>query len=68
MVQAKRHLAKAISYRLLSTAVGFFIMWDISGSVKIGSAFGIAELIIKPIVYYLHDRFWYKHIKYGIKS
>lgn len=41
-------------------------MWLISGSFKIGAAFGIAELIYKPIQYYIHERVWYKFIRYGL--
>ena len=43
-------------------------MWLISGSVKVGAAFGIAELVYKPIQYYIHERIWYKWIKYGLKN
>ena len=64
----KRHIAKTISYRILSTTVGFLIMWVISGSIKIGAAFVVAELILKPFIYFLHERFWYKWIKYGLKK
>jgi uncharacterized membrane protein len=67
-VSAKRHLAKTISYRLLSTLIGFLIMWWVSGSIKVGAAFGVAEMILKPIVYYLHERFYYKYIKFGLKD
>ena len=67
IVERKRHLAKAISYRVISTIIGFGIMWSISGSIKVGAAFGVAELIYKPIQYYIHERFWYKCIKYGLK-
>ena len=64
----KRHIAKTISYRILSTTVGFLIMWSISGSIKIGAAFGAAELLLKPFIYFLHERFWYRWIKYGLKK
>lgn len=67
-VSAKRHLAKTISYRIVSTGVGFLIMWAATGSVKIGAAFGVAELIYKPIQYYIHERIWYRWIKYGVKD
>jgi uncharacterized membrane protein len=43
-------------------------MWWISGSIKIGTAFGVAELVYKPIQYYLHERIWYRWIKYGLKK
>ena len=46
----------------------FGIMWWVSGSIKVGAAFGVAELIYKPIQYYLHERMWYKWIKYGLKN
>lgn len=68
MVQVKRHLLKTISYRVTSTSVGFLVMWAISGSVKIGAAFGVAELLFKPFLYFIHERVWYKWIKYGLKS
>ena len=50
------------------TLIGFVIMWLVSGSVKVGAAFGIAELVYKPIQYYLHERVWYRWIKYGLKN
>jgi uncharacterized membrane protein len=68
LVEKKRHLAKTISYRLVSTGIGFLIMWVVSGSVKIGAAFSIAELFYKPIQYYIHERIWYKWIKFGLKK
>lgn len=67
-VTRNRHIAKTISYRLISTAIGFLTMWVVSGSVKVGAAFGIAELLWKPIQYYIHERVWYKWIKYGINN
>ena len=68
IVQKKRHIAKTISYRIVSTAIGFFIMWFMSGSAKVGAAFSIAELIYKPIQYYIHERIWYKWIKFGLNN
>jgi uncharacterized membrane protein len=68
IVERKRHIVKTISYRILSTLIGFLLMWLISGSIKVGAAFGVAELIYKPIQYYIHERIWYKWIKYGLKQ
>jgi uncharacterized membrane protein len=68
IVQRKRHIAKTISYRVISTLIGFLIMWAVSGSIKVGAAFGVAELVYKPIQYYLHERIWYKWIKFGLKD
>lgn len=68
MVQNKRHVAKTISYRIISTFIGFIIMWLATGSVKVGAAFSVIELIYKPIQYYIHERVWYKYIKYGLSK
>jgi uncharacterized membrane protein len=67
-VDKKRHIAKTISYRVVSTLIGFVIMWTISGSIKVGAAFGVAEIVYKPIQYYIHERIWYKYIKFGLKN
>lgn len=68
IVDKKRHIAKTISYRVVSTCIGFIIMWAVSGSVKVGAAFGVAELVYKPIQYYIHERIWYRYIKFGLKK
>jgi uncharacterized membrane protein len=67
-VSYKRHIAKTISYRVISTTIGVVVVWGFSGSLKIGTAFGIAELVYKPIQYYIHERVWYKWIKYGLTN
>lgn len=67
-VSYKRHLAKTISYRILSTTIGFLAMWWATGSIKFGAAFGVVELIYKPVQYYIHERIWYKFIKFGLVS
>jgi uncharacterized membrane protein len=68
IVEKKRHVAKTISYRLISTLIGFVAMLIITGSIKAGAAFSIAELLWKPIQYYIHERIWYRWIKYGLKN
>jgi uncharacterized membrane protein len=68
MVSFKRHIAKTVSYRIISTGIGFITMWAITDSIKMGAAFSIVELLWKPIQYYIHERVWYKWVKYGIKN
>ena len=68
IVQKKGHIVKTISYRIISTIIGFLILWVATGSVKMGAAFGVAELVYKPIQYYIHERIWYKYIKFGLKE
>lgn len=65
-VSYKRHLAKTVSYRIVSTTIGVVAMWIATGSLVWGATFGIVELVYKPIQYYLHERIWYRYIKYGL--
>lgn len=67
-VSAKRHVAKTISYRIISTLIGVLTMFVVTGSIKVGAAFGVAELLWKPVQYYVHERIWYKWIRYGLRE
>jgi len=67
-IDKKRHIAKTISYRIVSSGIGFILMYIASGSIRLGAAFSIAELVYKPLQYYIHERVWYKYIKYGLKN
>jgi len=68
IVDKKRHILKSISYRLVSTTMGFILVYFTTGSLKIGATFSFIELIYKPIQYYVHERVWYKFIKFGLKK
>jgi uncharacterized membrane protein len=65
-VQRKRHIAKAISYRLLGSVQTVIIGYVLTGSVYISSIAGGVELIVKPVLYYMHERIWYRWIKFGL--
>jgi hypothetical protein len=41
-------------------------MWAITGKIEFGAAFGVIELLYKPIQYYIHERIWYRWISYGL--
>lgn len=66
MVHVKRHIAKAISYRVVGSAQTIIIGYLLTGSLVIASTAGIIELVVKPVIYFLHERVWYKFIKFGV--
>jgi uncharacterized membrane protein len=68
MVHVKRHIAKAISYRMVGSAQTILIGYLLTGSLVVSSTMGIIELVIKPIVYFLHERVWYKFSKFGLNK
>jgi uncharacterized membrane protein len=32
------------------------------------SLLGVGELVIKPVIYFFHERLWYKYIRIGKKG
>ena len=66
MVSYKRHILKTISWRVLGTLDTILLSWVITGSWKLGLSIGGVEVITKMVLYFLHERAWYKFSKYGI--
>jgi uncharacterized membrane protein len=56
----KRHIAKTITWRLVGTIDTVILSWIISGNPMIGLKIGGAELITKMLLYYFHERVWFK--------
>ena len=55
-----RHIAKTISWRLVGTADTMLLSWLITGDMKAGFQIGFADVTIKMLLYYLHERAWFK--------
>ena len=66
MVSYKRHIAKTISWRLIGTLDTIILSWIITGNFKLGMAIGGVEVITKMVLYYFHERAWYKFSNFGI--
>ena len=64
---AKRHIMKTFSWRFLGTLDTFLISWLISGDPFIGMKIGLAEVITKMILYYMHEKVWYK-FNFGLEK
>lgn len=61
----QRHLLKTVTWRIVGTLDTMFLAWIISGNPMIGLKVGFAEVITKMVLYYLHERTWYK-INFGL--
>jgi uncharacterized membrane protein len=66
MVSYKRHILKTISWRIIGTIDTMILSWLITGSWKWGLAIGGTEVITKMVLYYFHERAWYKWVKFGV--
>ena len=64
---SKRHLYKTFSWRFLGTVDTILIGWLVSGDPFIGLQIGFAEVVTKMILYYVHEKVWYKS-KYGLEN
>jgi uncharacterized membrane protein len=68
MVSYKRHIAKTVTWRIIGTLDTVLLSWVITGSLKWGVTIGGVELFTKMILYYFHERVWYKFSTFGIKD
>ena len=68
MVSHSRHIAKAVSWRVIGSIDTIAIAWLITGSIQVGAAVGGVEVVTKTVLYYFHERVWYKWIKFGVKD
>jgi len=57
---SKRHVAKTITWRIVGTLDTLILSWIISGDFSIGVQMGLFEMITKMILYYVHERLWFK--------
>jgi uncharacterized membrane protein len=63
----KRHLAKTLTWRTIGTLDTMLLAWIISGDPMMGFQIGLAEVITKMLLYYLHERVWYR-INFGLNQ
>ncbi len=59
-----RHILKTITWRFVGTMDTMFLGWFISGKAEVGLSIGGLELFTKMLLYYLHERVWYR-INFG---
>lgn len=61
----RRHLLKTITWRVTGTMDTMLLAWVISGNAITGLKIGFAEVITKMLLYYIHERIWYR-TDYGL--
>jgi len=70
-ISYKRHVAKAITWRVLASATTFIIAWfffrEDPNAIEKATGIALAESVIKLLFYYFHERFWIK-VNFKIKT
>ena len=66
MISRKRHAIKAVTWRMVATSTTVLIAWWVTGDLSVGIEVGTVEFFAKLVLYYLHERFWYKFVGLGV--
>lgn len=60
MSSYKRHFFKTITWRLIATLDTVLIAFFLTGNFTQGLKIGFAEIFTKMIIYFIHERLWFK--------
>ena len=63
----KRHLLKTITWRIVGTIDTIVLTWLVTGELKTGLTVGGIETVSKMILYYLHERVWFR-TRFGLSD
>lgn len=63
----KRHLFKTVTWRTVGSLDTFLLGWLITGNPTAGFTISLSELLTKMVLYYIHERLWYR-IDFGLKK
>lgn len=59
-MSGKTKLLKTLTWRITASTATLLIVYIFSGEIKTAGAVTLFEVIIKTIIYYLHETFWDK--------
>ena len=68
MVSSSRHIAKTITWRIIASLDTFVIAYLLTGELAIGMSIASIEVLTKMVLYYYHERVWYRYIKLGLRK
>ena len=63
----KRHLLKTFSWRAVGSISTLVVVFIVTGNPFTGFKIGLVETLTKMILYYLHEKMWYR-ISFGLKN
>lgn len=63
----KRHVVKTLTWRLVGTIDTIMLSWLVTGNIFIGAKIGGAEVFTKMLLYYFHERVWFR-INFGLPN
>ena len=64
---ANRHLFKTFTWRFIGTADTILLAWLFTGNPLTGLKIGTTEVFTKMILYYFHEKIWYR-FNFGLRN
>ena len=58
MESRRRSIAKALSWRALAVMITAFVAYLFTDNAAFAMKIGVADSVVKLLVYYLHERAW----------
>ena len=55
-----RSLAKAMSWRVAGSIDTIVLAFLFTGDLRLASTIGLAEIVTKTVLYYIHERIWHR--------
>ena len=55
-----RDMLKTLSYRIIGSATSFILTYLATNDYKVGIGVGLGDFLIKPMIYFAHERIWIK--------
>jgi uncharacterized membrane protein len=55
-----RDMLKTLSYRIVGSATSFILTYLATNDYKVGIGVGLGDFLIKPMIYFAHERIWRK--------
>ncbi len=55
-----RSIAKALTWRFMSTFITFGIVYAVTGEIGVSAAVGGIDMLIKIGTFFMHERLWSK--------
>jgi uncharacterized membrane protein len=53
-----RTTTKTISYRCVGSSITFIISFIFTGEIVVSAAISVTEFLLKPSLYWIHERVW----------
>jgi len=58
--EQRRSALKTVTWRIIATSTGMFLVFLFTGQLELTAGFGLGDVVLKIIFYFIHERFWDK--------